>query len=78
MKYNLSAMSLNRQMEYTASGVEANSPFEAREAFRASVMQGVRREYGITPRGVPYLVDPRTVEIEEAKDGESGEVPVVS
>ena len=69
MKYNISGMSLNGKCEYVASGVEANSAFEAEEAFRFAVLEDVVKGHDVTPRGIPFLVDPRTIEIEEAKDG---------
>lgn len=73
MRYLVKATSLNGKVAYDAE-IEANSPYEAREIFKAQVRQGVRADYGITPRGLPYLADARTLEIGEAKDGE---VPIV-
>lgn len=66
MRYNISAESINGQVVYDAE-VEASSPFEAKEVFKATVRQSVREKHGVTPSGIPFLVDQRTLEIEEAK-----------
>lgn len=45
--------------------VEAMLETTAREMLREYVVSYVRETHGVTPTGVPWLVDPRTIETKE-------------
>lgn len=55
---------MNGQLGYEIV-VEAMLGTTAREMLREYVVAHVRERYGVTPRGVPWLVDPRTIETKE-------------
>ena len=56
--------SINGQLVYEIQ-LEAVLSTTAREMLRECVVDHVRKHYGATPRGVPWLVDPRTICVEE-------------
>ena len=63
-KWHATGTSMNGRKQYEIV-VEATLETTAREMLREYVVQHVRSEYGVTPTGVPWLVDPRTIETKE-------------
>ena len=60
----ISADSMNGLVEYNVSvEFDNESDHALREAFRQVVVDAVRAEHGVTPEGVGYLADLRTVRI---------------
>lgn len=60
-----SGRSMNGETTYSLE-CDVQLPQAAREMLRTSVIDQVRQRYGITPEGVQWLIDPRTIETKEA------------
>ena len=58
------AESMNRQMAYMVD-VDTVDHAVARRVLRDLVIADVKQQYGQTPAGIPYLVDPRTIETKD-------------
>lgn len=65
-RWRATGSSVNGSLDYEIV-VEAALETTAREELRQYVVEYVRTNYGVTPRGVPWLVDPRTIKTEEVK-----------
>lgn len=63
-RWRATGLSMNGQIGYEIV-IEAMLETTAREMLREFVIQKVRQDYGVTPRGVPWLIDPRTIETKE-------------
>lgn len=61
----ITGRSLNGERTYEAE-LDAPTRDDAYQVLATAVRQSVRDEFGVTPRGVAYLLDPRTVEYEES------------
>ena len=68
--------SMNGLQQYEIC-IQAMLETTAREMLREYVVQYVRETHGVTPVGVPWLVDPRTIEVVAARQTSRNETKEV-